>query len=156
MYTIVRWCLNNRPVVILFALILMGAGVASSFRINQELLPSVEFPAVYIRVPDPGAGPQQVDRDLTGMPQVGENGPSRIRVDGAEIAQAQLEFDLAAIGHDVDARVSRAFPHGEDRGLQPIHLPRVAVLPERQTCVVIRACRTVRGREDASAWTAGL
>src|SRR5260370_38772528 len=65
MHAIVRWCLHNRAVVILFSLILMGAGIVSIFRINQELLPSVEFPAVYILVPETGAGPQQVDRDVT-------------------------------------------------------------------------------------------
>ena len=65
MYKIVRWSLSNRPVIVLFALILMGGGVVSAFRINQELLPSVEFPAVFILVPEPGASPEQVDRDVT-------------------------------------------------------------------------------------------
>ena len=55
MQTIVRWCLSNRPVVILFGLILIGAGVGASFRLNQELLPNVEFPGVYILTADPGA-----------------------------------------------------------------------------------------------------
>ena len=61
MQAIVRWCLANRAVVVLFSLILMGAGTFSIFRINQELLPSVEFPGVFVLVPETGAGPQQVD-----------------------------------------------------------------------------------------------
>src|SRR5262249_60603447 len=65
MQAVVRWCLGNRPVVVLFSLILMGAGVLSIFRINQELLPSVEFPSVFVLVTEPGAGPEQVDRDIT-------------------------------------------------------------------------------------------
>ncbi|HEY7202028.1 MAG TPA: efflux RND transporter permease subunit, partial [Candidatus Dormibacteraeota bacterium] len=77
MQAIVRWCLANRAVVVLFSLILMGAGTFSIFRINQELLPSVEFPGVFVLVPETGAGPQQVDRDvsqplaraLTGLPR---------------------------------------------------------------------------------------
>ncbi|MBJ7601671.1 MAG: efflux RND transporter permease subunit [Candidatus Dormibacteraeota bacterium] len=78
MHSIVSWCLNNRPVVVLFSLVLMGAGVFSTFKLNQELLPSVEFPSVFILVQDPGAGPEQVDRDvskplsegLTGLPRL--------------------------------------------------------------------------------------
>ena len=38
MRRIVAWCLANRPVVILFALLFMGAGIFSIFRLNQELL----------------------------------------------------------------------------------------------------------------------
>ncbi len=62
---LVRWCLSNRAVVLLFGLILMGAGVAAIFRLNQELLPSIEFPEVYIVTADPGAGPEAVDRDVS-------------------------------------------------------------------------------------------
>lgn len=65
MRSIVAWCLNNRPVVILFSLILMAAGVVSTFRINQELLPSIEFPGVYVVTADPGASPEVVDRDVS-------------------------------------------------------------------------------------------
>ena len=54
----VRWCLENRPVVVLFGLMFIGAGVASMFRLNQELFPSVEFPSVYLLTQDPGASPR--------------------------------------------------------------------------------------------------
>ena len=43
----------------------MGAGVVSVFRLNQELLPSIEFPTVAILITEPGAGPEVVDRDVT-------------------------------------------------------------------------------------------
>ena len=62
---IIQWCLSNRPVVLLFGLIFMGAGLVSVFRLNQEVLPSIEFPTVYILIPEPGAGPEVVDRDVT-------------------------------------------------------------------------------------------
>jgi len=61
---IVAWCLGNRPVVILFALLFMGAGIFSIFRLNQELLPSIEFPSVFIVTSDPGANPAVIDRDI--------------------------------------------------------------------------------------------
>ena len=65
MRTIVGWCLGNRSVVILFGLLLIGAGVFSIFRLNQELLPDVTFPSVYIVTSDVGAGPEVVDRDVS-------------------------------------------------------------------------------------------
>jgi HAE1 family hydrophobic/amphiphilic exporter-1 len=108
MNTIVRWCLGNRAVVILFSLILMAAGVVSIFRINQELLPSVEFPGVYVLVPEPGAGPEQVDRDvsqplargLTGLPRA-----KHITTSSSQgFSQVAIEFDLdSALKDDLDA-----------------------------------------------------
>src|SRR5438067_9675435 len=62
---IVAWCLSNRPVVILFSLLFMGAGIFSIFRLNQELLPSIEFPSVFIVTSDPGANPAVIDRDIS-------------------------------------------------------------------------------------------
>src|SRR5215471_8308015 len=65
MRLIIGWCLGNRPVVLLFTLIAMGAGLVSVFRLNQEFLPSVAFPTVFILTTEPGAGPEVVDRDVT-------------------------------------------------------------------------------------------
>jgi hydrophobic/amphiphilic exporter-1 (mainly G- bacteria), HAE1 family len=59
------WCLGNRPVVILFAVLFMGAGIFSIFRLNQELLPSIDFPTVFIVTGDPGANPAVIDRDVS-------------------------------------------------------------------------------------------
>lgn len=65
MRRIVAWCLGNRAVVILFGFVLMGAGVVSIFRLNQELFPSIDFPSVFIVTSDPGANPAVVDRDVS-------------------------------------------------------------------------------------------
>jgi len=35
---IIAWCLGNRPVVILFAVLFMGAGIFSIFRLSQYSL----------------------------------------------------------------------------------------------------------------------
>jgi HAE1 family hydrophobic/amphiphilic exporter-1 len=129
LYTIVRWCLNNRPVVVLFALILMGAGVASSFRINQELLPSVEFPSVFILVPEPGAGPQQVDRDVTQPLVTGLTGLPRARhvttTSSQGFSQVAIDFDLdSKLKDDLDA-VNQRLPQ--------VQLPGTAGKPLVQT-----------------------
>jgi HAE1 family hydrophobic/amphiphilic exporter-1 len=73
---IIRWCLSNRSVVVLLTIILMAGGVVSATQLNQQLLPDISFPAAFILVSEPGAGPDQVDRDvaqpisaaLTGLP----------------------------------------------------------------------------------------
>ena len=129
MHTIVRWCLGNRAVVILFSLILMGAGIFSIFRINQELLPSVDFPSVFVLVPEPGAGSQQVDRDvsqpltaaLTGLPRA-----RHIQASSSQgFSQVAIQFDLdSSLKDDLDAVNQR---------LQQAQLPAAAGKPVVQT-----------------------
>ena len=65
MRRVIAWCLGNRPVVLLFAILFMGAGIFSIFRLNQELLPSIDFPSVFIVTGDPGANPAVIDRDIS-------------------------------------------------------------------------------------------
>jgi HAE1 family hydrophobic/amphiphilic exporter-1 len=95
---IVAWCLANRPVVILFSLLLMAGGVFSIFRLNQELLPDVSFPSVYVVTADPGAGPEVVDRDvsqpiataLSGLPHL-----KHVRTTSSQgFSQVEAEFSL--------------------------------------------------------------
>src|SRR5262252_7889764 len=129
MQAIVRWCLGNRAVVVLFSLILMGAGVISIFRINQELLPSVEFPSVFVLVTEPGAGPEQVDRDvtqpliqnLTGLPRV-----SHITTSSSQgFSQVEVAFALdSALKDDLDSVNQR---------LSQVQLPANAGKPIVQT-----------------------
>jgi hydrophobic/amphiphilic exporter-1 (mainly G- bacteria), HAE1 family len=129
LYKIVRWSLSNRPVIVLFALILMGGGVVSAFRINQELLPSVEFPAVFILVPEPGASPEQVDRDVTQPLITGLSGLPRARhittSSSQGFSQVSIDFDLdSSLKDDLDA-VNRRMPQ--------IQLPGSAGKPVVQT-----------------------
>ncbi|HXM57826.1 MAG TPA: efflux RND transporter permease subunit [Candidatus Dormibacteraeota bacterium] len=129
MRAIVRWCLGNRAVVVLFSLILMAAGTVSIFRINQELLPSVEFPAVFILVPEPGASPQQIDRDvsqpavraLSGLPRARHVNTSSSQ----GFSQVSVQFDLdSSLKDDLDAVNQR---------LQQLQLPAAAGKPVVQT-----------------------
>jgi len=129
MQAIVRWCLGNRAVVVLFSLILMGAGVISIFRINQELLPSVEFPSVFVLVTEPGAGPEQVDRDvtqpliqnLTGLPNA-----THVTTNSSQgFSQVAVSFALdSALKDDLD---------NLNRRLSQVQLPANAGKPIVQT-----------------------
>lgn len=65
MQGIVRWCLKNKSVVILAAAILIASGTYATTRLNQELLPDIEFPLITVSTPVPGAGPDVVDEQVT-------------------------------------------------------------------------------------------
>jgi multidrug efflux pump subunit AcrB len=65
MERIVRWCLKNRSVVFLATLILIASGVYATTRLNQELLPDIEFPIITVSTPVPGAGVDVVDEQVT-------------------------------------------------------------------------------------------
>ncbi|MGH7870161.1 MAG: efflux RND transporter permease subunit, partial [Candidatus Dormibacteraceae bacterium] len=129
MSTVVRWCLTNRTVVILFSLILLVAGGISTFQINQELLPSIEVPSVFVLVSEPGAGPEQIDQDvtqplikgLTGLPQ--EQHTNSTSSQG--FSQVSIDFNLNSTLKDDQDAVNRALPQ--------IVLPSTAAKPQVQT-----------------------
>jgi hydrophobic/amphiphilic exporter-1 (mainly G- bacteria), HAE1 family len=60
MARIVSWCLRNKSVVFLATLLLIGSGIFATTRLNQELLPDVDFPIILGSTPVPGAGPDVV------------------------------------------------------------------------------------------------
>jgi hydrophobic/amphiphilic exporter-1 (mainly G- bacteria), HAE1 family len=104
---IVRWCLSNRAVVVLLTVILMGGGVVSMTQLNQQLLPNISLPAAFILVSEPGAGPDQVDRDvaipisgaLTGLP-----GSTHVQTNSSQgYSQITVLFDYGTnLKTDVD------------------------------------------------------
>jgi len=115
MRLIIGWCLGNRPVVLLFALIAMGAGLVSVFRLNQEFLPSVEFPTVFILTTEPGAGPEVVDRDVTQPTVSNLEGLTDLKhvisTSSQGFSELELDFSLnSSLKDDADAvsqRMSR-------------------------------------------------
>jgi HAE1 family hydrophobic/amphiphilic exporter-1 len=129
MHAIVRWCLGNRAVVILFTLILMGGGTYSIFHLNQELLPSVDFPSVFVLVPEPGAGPQQVDRDVSRPLAAALTGLPRARHVSASSSQG---FSQVAIDFDLDSSLKDDLDAVNQR-LQQAQLPAAAGKPVVQT-----------------------
>ena len=126
---IIRWCLSNRAVVVLMALILMGGGAFSMTQLNQQLLPNIALPGVFILVPEQGAGPGQVDSDisqpisnaLTGLP-----GLKHVQTSSSQgYAQISLIFDY---GSDLKADVANV-----NQKLAQVQLPDAAGKPLVQT-----------------------
>jgi hydrophobic/amphiphilic exporter-1 (mainly G- bacteria), HAE1 family len=126
---VVSWCLENRAVVLLFGFVLMGAGVLSIFRLNQELFPPVDFPTVYIVTSDLGANPAVVDRDITVPLSTVLNGlPHAQHVFGSSsqsFSEVQIQFAVDSNAKDdLDAVNQR---------LAQLQLPEGASKPLAQT-----------------------
>ena len=101
MQAVVRWCLKNRSVVFLAAFILIAAGAYATTRLNQELLPDIEFPIITVSTPVLGAGPDVVDEQVTQPVESAVEG-----IEGIESIQATSAAGFSVLvvefGLDVD------------------------------------------------------
>jgi HAE1 family hydrophobic/amphiphilic exporter-1 len=126
MRSIVAWCLNNKSVVILATVLLIASGAYATTQLNQELLPEIEFPAVGVATPVPGAGPDLVDEQVT---QPVESAIGNIA--GIESTQSTSSqgFSIVLIEFSLDTDIDEA----EDeirRALDGVSLPSQAAEPE--------------------------
>src|SRR5919112_3405213 len=129
MEKLVRWCLKNRSVVFLATVILIASGVYATTRLNQELLPDIEFPIITVSTPVPGAGPDVVDEQVTQpIESVVDD------VEGIESIQSTssqgfsvlvIEFALDADTKEAEAELANA--------LDGVALPQQAEEPEVQS-----------------------
>jgi len=110
-------------------LVLMAAGVVSIFRLNQELLPSIDFPSVFVVTSDPGANPAVVDRDI-GLPLSNAlNGlPSAQHI----FASSSQSFSTIQVQFSIDSRVKDDLDAVNQR-LAQVQLPAGAGKPLAQT-----------------------
>ena len=126
MRSIVAWCLKNKSVVILATVLLIASGAYATTQLNQELLPDIEFPAVGVATPVPGAGPDLVDEQVT---QPVESAIGNIA--GIESTQSTSSqgFSIVLIEFSLDTDIDEA----EDelrRVLDGVSLPSQAAEPE--------------------------
>ena len=126
MRSIVAWCLKNKSVVILATVLLIASGSYATTQLNQELLPEIEFPAVGVATPVPGAGPDLVDEQVT-QPVESAIGS----VAGIESTQSTSSqgFSIVLVEFGLDTDLDEA----EDelrRALDGVSLPSQAAEPE--------------------------
>src|ERR687897_214571 len=128
MEAVVRWCLKNRSVVLLGAVILIASGVYATTRLNQELLPDIEFPIVTVSTPVPGAGPDLVDEQVTQPVEVAVDDVEGIEsiqsTSSAGFPVVPIEFSLDTDTEEAEAELNSA--------LDGIALPQQAEEPEVQ------------------------
>ncbi|MBF0206432.1 MAG: efflux RND transporter permease subunit [Oligoflexia bacterium] len=103
----------QRPIFIVavFSLILT-LGVLSFFRIGIDLLPDISFPVVSITIPYPGAGPQEVEREVTKIVEDRISGLSGIKnirsVSREGVSVMMVEFTLENNIEYAEQRINRA------------------------------------------------
>lgn len=126
MRSIVAWCLKNKSVVMLATVLLIVSGAYGTTQLNQELLPDIEFPAVGVATPVPGAGPDLVDEQVT---QPIESAVGSIGgIESTQSTSSQgfsivlIEFSL---GTDIDEAENEL-----RRALEGVSLPSQALDPE--------------------------
>ena len=126
MQAVVRWCLKNKSVVILAGFILIAAGAYATTRLNQELLPDIEFPLVTVSTPVPGAGPDVVDEQVTQPLQGAVEG-----IEGIEGIQATSSpgFSVLVVEFGLDVDTEQAEDEIND-AIAGVGLPEQAQSPE--------------------------
>ncbi|MDQ3792394.1 MAG: efflux RND transporter permease subunit, partial [Actinomycetota bacterium] len=129
MRAVVRWCLKNRSVVFLATIILIASGVYATTRLNQELLPEIEFPIVTVTTPVPGAGPDLVDEQVTQPVEAAVDDVEGIEsiqsTSSAGFSVVLIEFALDTDTEEAEAELNSA--------LDGVALPQQAEEPEVQT-----------------------
>src|SRR5215217_1271509 len=105
MQRIVRWCLENKSVVILATILLIGSGAYATTRLNQELLPDISFPIITISTPVAGAGPDLVDEQVTQPVEDAINGVPEIESVQSTSSQG---FSVVVVEFDLDADTEEA------------------------------------------------
>src|SRR5215211_6293267 len=105
MQRIVRWCLENKSVVILATILLIGSGAYATTRLNQELLPDISFPIITISTPVACAGPDLVDEQVTQPVEDAINGVPEIESVQSTSSQG---FSVVVVEFDLDADTEEA------------------------------------------------
>ncbi|HVH62029.1 MAG TPA: efflux RND transporter permease subunit [Candidatus Dormibacteraeota bacterium] len=113
-----RLSLHLGAVVILFVILLFGAGIYAASQVQQDLLPDISIPAVIVITPDPGASPDLVDTQVT-VPMVnaleGVNGVDTVQSTSSQGASLVIALfkdgtDLKSAVQDVNSAVNQAKP----------------------------------------------
>ncbi|HSL00218.1 MAG TPA: efflux RND transporter permease subunit [Rubrobacteraceae bacterium] len=126
MERVVRWCLENKSVVFLATVILIASGLYATTRLNQELLPDIEFPIITVSTPVPGAGPDLVDEQVTQPVESAVDGVEGIEsvqsTSSAGFSVVLVEFSLDIDTEEAEAELNSA--------LGGVALPQQAEEPE--------------------------
>ncbi len=125
MHMLSRLSLKNRALIALVTIVASVFGVIGVGSLKQELMPSVQFPAIVVVASYPGASPEVVNNDvstpietaLRGVPGLEQT--TATSTTGASMVLAQFTYgiDIAATEQKVEravARISRMLPESVD------------------------------------------
>jgi HAE1 family hydrophobic/amphiphilic exporter-1 len=102
-----RLSLANRGLVALIAIIVTAFGVYTVPSIKQQLLPSLEFPAAFIGVVYPGAGPEIIEQQITKPIEDAVKGVDGLDTISSTTSEGSASIQvLFAFGTDLDGAVN--------------------------------------------------
>ncbi len=133
--SIIGWSLKNKSVVILAAVLLIASGVYATTRLNQELLPNIEFPTIAIATPVPGAGPELVDEQVT---QPIESALGNVQgIDSTQSTSSQgFSVVLVQLSLDADAKQAEDEIHHDSLDDAIVEAGRARLRPILMTALV--------------------
>ncbi|MBL5974637.1 MAG: efflux RND transporter permease subunit [Candidatus Leucobacter sulfamidivorax] len=115
MHLLARFSLRNRALIALVTVVASVFGLLSVGSLKQELMPSVQFPAIAVVASYPGASPEVVNNDVTGPIETALRGVPGLESTtgtsstGASMVVAQFTYgiDLPATEQKVERSISR-------------------------------------------------
>ena len=115
MHLLTAFSLKNRALIALVTIVAAVFGVIGAGSLKQELMPSVQFPAIAVVTSYPGASPEVVNADVSGPIETAMRGVPQLESTtstsstGASMIVAQFTYgvDLAVTEQKVERAISR-------------------------------------------------
>ena len=115
MHLLTAFSLKNRALIALVTIVAAVFGVIGAGSLKQELMPSVQFPAIAVITTYPGAAPEVVNADVSGPIETAMRGVPQLESTsatsstGASMVVAQFTYgvDLAVTEQKVERAISR-------------------------------------------------
>ena len=115
MHLLTAFSLRNRALIALVTVVAAVFGVIGAGSLKQELMPSVQFPAIAVVTNYPGASPEVVNADVSGPIETAMRGVPQLESTtatsstGASMVVAQFTYgvDLAVTEQKVERAISR-------------------------------------------------
>ncbi|MBL3685989.1 efflux RND transporter permease subunit [Leucobacter zeae] len=125
MHLLTAFSLKNRALIALVTIVAAVFGLLGVGSLKQELMPSVQFPAIAVVTTYPGASPEVVNTDvsgpietaLRGVPQLESSTATSRTGSSTVLAQFTYGVDIAATEQKVEravARLSQVLPESAD------------------------------------------
>jgi len=125
MHLLARLSLKNRALIALVTIFASVFGLISVGALKQELMPSVQFPAIIVTASYPGASPEVVNNDVSGPVETALRGVPGLEQTtatsstGASMVLAEFEYgiDIPATEQKVEraiARIASRLPESVD------------------------------------------
>lgn len=125
MHAFARFSLKNRALIALVTIVASVFGFLSMTSLKQELMPSIQFPAVVVMASYPGASPEVVNNDVSEPIELalrsvtGLEATTATSSTGSSLVLAEFEYgiDLAVTEQRVEraiSRISQFLPEGVD------------------------------------------